>query len=81
MEENFLHKGKVLREHSEKRYALYLSGLIRNILWDIEIEKVALQTLRRKQAVMSELSEQFSEMTKVQAIPQYLSLILQNELN
>lgn len=81
MEENFLHKVKALREHTEKRYTLYLSGLIRNVLWDIEIEKVALKTLRRKQAVMSELSEQFSEMTKVQAIPQYLSLILQNELN
>lgn len=81
VEETLLSKVESVRKSSEQQYALYISGLIRNVLWDIELEKVSLEGLARKQDMLGDLSEQFKHMANVQAIPQYLFLIVQNELN
>lgn len=81
VEETLLSKIDGLSKTAEQQYALYLSGLIRNVLWDIEFEKVSLNTLARKQKVLTELSKQFKDRANAQAIPQYLFLIVQNELN
>jgi hypothetical protein len=70
-----------LRESAQQQYALYLSGLIRDLLWELEFEKASLKMLDQKQQVLSALATQYEDMAAVQAIPQYVLLVVQNELN
>ncbi len=72
---------EALRVNAQKQYALYLSGLIRNILWDIRAEQVSAAIVTKKQEILLALSEQYSDLAAVQAIPRYLSLIVQKEYN
>jgi hypothetical protein len=72
---------EALRVNAQKQYALYLSGLIRSILWGIRAEEVSAVAVTKKQEILLALSEQYSDMAAVQAIPRYLSLIVQKEYN
>ncbi|GAC27392.1 TolC family protein [Brumicola pallidula] len=70
-----------LRLSAKKQYALYLSGMIRNILWEIQVEKLTVAAVTRKQAILSQLTLQYEDMAQAQAIPQYVLLIVQKEFN
>lgn len=70
-----------LRISAKKQYALYLSGLIRSILWEIQVEKLSVATQTKKQSILAQLTVQYKDMAQAQAIPQYVSLIVQKEFN
>lgn len=72
---------EVLRVNAQKQYALYLSGLIRNIVWEIQVEKIAAATLVKKQSMLSALAAQYKEMAEAHAVPQYVALLVQKEFN
>jgi hypothetical protein len=63
------------------QYALYLSGLIRNLMWDIQVERVLAASFERKQKMLLVLASHYKDMSEAQAIPRYVSLLVQKELN
>jgi hypothetical protein len=70
-----------LQSTAKQQFALILSGRLRSILWELSIQKASLEALNRKQTLLSSLTTQFEEMAAAQAIPQYLALIVQAEMN
>lgn len=74
-------KVEALRVSAKNQYALYLSGLIRELLWSIKVEEVSSFIVARKQSILLELAQHYNEMAEVQAIPQYISLIVQKEVD
>ena len=70
-----------LQQIAQQQYTLYLSGLIREILWEIELQKASGKLLDQKYQLLSALASKYKNMAESQAIPLYLSLIIQNEIN
>lgn len=70
-----------LQQIAQQQYTLYLSGLIREILWEIELQKASGKLLDQKYQLLSALASKYKNMAESQAIPMYLSLIIQNEIN
>jgi hypothetical protein len=81
LEKTLSSKVESLRNSAHQQYALYLSGLIRNLVWEMQIEKISAKTVARKQTILSTLASQYRDMAQVQAIPQYVSLMVQKEFN
>lgn len=81
IEKNLSSKVDSMRASAQKQYALFLSGIIRDIVWEIQIEKLSATAVSKKQSILAELSLQYKEMAQAQAIPQYVSLIVQKEFN
>lgn len=74
-------KVESLRLSANQQYALYLSGIIRDLLWQVQIETATLTSVARKQALLEDLALQYQDMAQLQAIPQYVSLMVQKEVN
>lgn len=74
-------KVDTLQSTAKQQFALILSGRLRSILWELSIQKASFEALNRKQTLLSSLTTQFEEMAAAQAIPQYLALIVQAEMN
>ena len=81
VEKTLSSKVESLRNSAHQQYALYLSGIIRNLVWEIQIEKISAASVARTQSILSSLASQYEDMAEVQAIPQYVSLIVQKEFN
>lgn len=81
IEKSLSSKVDALRTSAQKQYALFLSGIIRDIVWEIQIEKLSATAVSKKQSILAELTLQYKEMAQAQAIPQYVSLIVQKEFN
>ena len=81
IEKSLSSKVDALRTSAQKQYALFLSGIIRDIVWEIQIEKLSATAVSKKQSILAELTLKYKEMAQAQAIPQYVSLIVQKEFN
>ncbi len=80
-EDNLNNNLQLLRANSQQKYQLYLSGLIRQLVWEIQVEKTYASSAEDKSQAMAELSERYQMMAGAAAIPEYIALIIKKELN
>ncbi|MBT1449312.1 TolC family protein [Glaciecola sp. XM2] len=80
-EQNLMSNSAVIKASAQRQLALYYSGLIRDLIWDLQTQMALRGAEKRKNAVLVNLVEQYSKLTELNAMPKYALYLLQKELS
>jgi hypothetical protein len=80
-EQNLMSNSGVIKASAQRQLALYYSGLIRDLIWDLQTQMALRGAEKRKNAVLVNLVEQYSKLTELNAMPKYALYLLQKELS
>lgn len=69
----------VLKAHASRQQALYLSGQLRELLWNAQILKIKLSSAAHKTELLEQLSQRVDALSESRAVPAYIALLLDKE--
>ncbi len=69
----------VVKKQITKQKALLLSGLIRQVIWDIKLHDVYIEQSEQKQSLLRQLQDRFKAIASAGSSPNYLYLLIQQE--
>jgi hypothetical protein len=68
-----------IQKANQQLYRLSITGLLRDIVWDYQIQQTQIAAIQKKWDVVSGLEAKFKMMTASRVLPEYLALLLEKE--
>lgn len=79
IDQQLQHSAPIIQQHARQQQALFLSGLIRTVIWDIKLQQVYIKQQEQKLSTLNSLLSHFTTLSNAGNSPDYVALLVQQE--